>query len=590
MTMFLALVSGTRRGRARLRRAYVRIVGITAVTAVVALAPGVVVKSAAAQTLPATTAGLATTITGVVTLVWGDGSPERPVSIGPLAILMDAAGHDVELKLDDSMLGRVGGLLSLNRRRVTVTGLWTTASAGRTTAAVVVTDLHFEDGLGPAAPEAVTGAQPWVSIMCKFSDVSAEPQTLSYFQGMYASTYPGIDHFWRQVSYDNVNIVGSNASGWYTLPHPRSYYIVNDSANLDALFADCTGVADPYVNFAPYVGINMMFNDTLDCCAWGGGYWATLDGVTKSWRVTWEPPWGYANSSVISHEMGHGFGLPHSSFDRSIVYDNCWDVMSDTWNCNTMDPTYGKLGQHTISFHKDLLGWFRAPEKLTLNVGQSTSASLERLATPGWPIAKMVQVPIAGSSSHFYTIEARQTVAYDGGLPGDAVIVSGDLGAHGIAILSVREGLEFESRIESDSAPVHEVVLDLLKAGIEIHCLRDLTRGGLATSLIEIAESSRLHVEISERAVSVEENVCGACEILGLDPLYLANEGRFVAFVPATSAEQALRIMRAHPVCAASVRIGTVSESPAALVTLQSRIGTKRILDMHSGEQLPRIC
>ena len=423
MTMFLALVSGTRRGRARLRRAYVRIVGITAVTAVVALAPGVVVKSAAAQTLPATTAGLATTITGVVTLVWGDGSPERPVSIGPLAILMDAAGHDVELKLDDSMLGRVGGLLSLNRRRVTVTGLWTTASAGRTTAAVVVTDLHFEDGLGPAAPEAVTGAQPWVSIMCKFSDVSAEPQTLSYFQGMYASTYPGIDHFWRQVSYDNVNIVGSNASGWYTLPHPRSYYIVNDSANLDALFADCTGVADPYVNFAPYVGINMMFNDTLDCCAWGGGYWATLDGVTKSWRVTWEPPWGYANSSVISHEMGHGFGLPHSSFDRSIVYDNCWDVMSDTWNCNTMDPTYGKLGQHTISFHKDLLGWFRAPEKLTLNVGQSTSASLERLATPGWPIAKMVQVPIAGSSSHFYTIEARQTVAYDGGLPGDAVIV-----------------------------------------------------------------------------------------------------------------------------------------------------------------------
>jgi len=123
-----------------------------------------------------------------------------------------------------------------------------------------------------------------------------------------------------------------------------------------------------------------------------------------------------------------------------------------------------------------------------------------------------------------------------------------------------------------------------------VHCLRDLTRGGLATTLIEIAESSRLHIDISERDIAVEESVYGACEILGLDPLYLANEGRMVAFVPATHADRALQILRDHPVCAAAARIGTVSKSPAALVTLQSRIGTKRILDMHSGEQLPRIC
>jgi hydrogenase expression/formation protein HypE len=112
----------------------------------------------------------------------------------------------------------------------------------------------------------------------------------------------------------------------------------------------------------------------------------------------------------------------------------------------------------------------------------------------------------------------------------------------------------------------------------------------LATTLIEIAESSRLHVEIRERDIAVEESVNGACEILGLDPLYLANEGRFVAFVPVAQSQQALEILHSHSVSGRATLIGTVSEAPAALVTLQSRIGTRRILDMHSGEQLPRIC
>jgi hydrogenase expression/formation protein HypE len=174
--------------------------------------------------------------------------------------------------------------------------------------------------------------------------------------------------------------------------------------------------------------------------------------------------------------------------------------------------------------------------------------------------------------------------------PNDAVLLSGDVGRHGVAIMAVREGLQFGTTIETDCAPLSGPVLALLAAGIDVHCLRDLTRGGLATSLIEIAESSHLHIEISERAVAVEENVCGACEILGLDPFYLANEGRFVAFVPDAQADKAVEILRSHPVSSGAVRIGTVSEVADKMVTLQSRIGTKRILDMHSGEQLPRIC
>ncbi|MBN2573310.1 MAG: hydrogenase expression/formation protein HypE [Deltaproteobacteria bacterium] len=174
--------------------------------------------------------------------------------------------------------------------------------------------------------------------------------------------------------------------------------------------------------------------------------------------------------------------------------------------------------------------------------------------------------------------------------PGDAILLSGDVGRHGVAVMAVREGLKFDSPIETDCAPLCAPVLALFAAGIEVHCLRDLTRGGLATGLVEIAESSRLHLAIDEAAIRVEEGVAGACEILGLDPLYLANEGRFVAFLPAAQAERALAVLRHHPTSGHAARIGSVADAPPALVTLQSRIGTKRILDMLSGEQLPRIC
>ena len=174
--------------------------------------------------------------------------------------------------------------------------------------------------------------------------------------------------------------------------------------------------------------------------------------------------------------------------------------------------------------------------------------------------------------------------------PGDAVIVSGDLGRHGMAIMAVREGLEFESQIESDSAAVHEPVLGLIKAGVEIHCLRDLTRGGLASALNEIAEAAGVKIAIQQNAVSVRADVSAACEILGLDVLHVANEGRFVAFVSAQEVESALAILRQHEVSGNSVVIGRVIEKSAPLVTVKSTLGVSRILDMPSGEQLPRIC
>jgi hydrogenase expression/formation protein HypE len=173
---------------------------------------------------------------------------------------------------------------------------------------------------------------------------------------------------------------------------------------------------------------------------------------------------------------------------------------------------------------------------------------------------------------------------------GDSILLSGDIGRHGIAIMAVREGLEFETTIESDCAPVAGLVLGLMEAGIEIHCLRDLTRGGLASALVEIADAGKIHLSIHESAIPVRDDVRGACEILGFDPLYVANEGRFIAFVPSRDVERALALMRAHPLGAGASLIGAAGSDPPGLVTMRSSIGANRIVDMLSGEQLPRIC
>lgn len=181
-------------------------------------------------------------------------------------------------------------------------------------------------------------------------------------------------------------------------------------------------------------------------------------------------------------------------------------------------------------------------------------------------------------------IEHGRVIAPHQVQPGDSVILSGDIGRHGMAVMAVREGLEFESEIESDCAPVAGAVLALLDAGIEVRCLRDLTRGGLASALVEIAGAAQVRIHLDESAVPVNEDVRAACEILGLDPMYVANEGRFVAFVTPQDTERALNILGAE----ASV-IGHVSEG-SSKVTLRSAIGATRIVDMLSGEQLPRIC
>ena len=175
--------------------------------------------------------------------------------------------------------------------------------------------------------------------------------------------------------------------------------------------------------------------------------------------------------------------------------------------------------------------------------------------------------------------------------PGDAVLISGAIAVHGIAILSVREGLAFETTLESDTAPLNGLVEALLRAaGPKVHVLRDPTRGGVSSTLNEIAASARVGMVLEETGIPIWDEVKGACEILGLDPLYVANEGKCLAIVASGAAEAALEAMRSHPLGREAAIVGQVVEEHPGTVILRSRVGGRRVVDMLSGEQLPRIC
>ena len=187
-------------------------------------------------------------------------------------------------------------------------------------------------------------------------------------------------------------------------------------------------------------------------------------------------------------------------------------------------------------------------------------------------------------------VAAGVSVGADRAVPGDAVILSGPIGLHGIAIMSVREGLGFEVEIASDTQPLNALVAAIVAACPDVHVLRDPTRGGLASALNEIAAASQMGVDLHEEAIPIPGPVRAACEMLGLDPLHVANEGKLVAIVPAATTEAVLRAMRALPEGAEAVEIGRIVADHPAMVTVRTIVGSQRIVDMLVGEQLPRIC
>lgn len=392
---------------------YLKIVFLTAMII------GVFTASVASST--AAPSNRAMTFTGIFTIVWGDPIPGSNLESTITYWLTDAQGNIREILLDENMARPHGGTLALDRQRVTLVG--TTIARpdgdGRPPLFRVQAIQKTERITSPT----LTGAQPWISIGCKFADVSDEPRTLAYLQSMYGSIFPGLDHYWREQSYNNINLTGSDAVGWFILPHTKAYYTdPNGSMNLVLVAGDCTAAADPSVYFPPYVGINLMFNAAIEGRAFATtGYYMNRDGETRMWRLTWLPPQGFREISVTEHEMGHTFGLPHSSGNYGYTYDSPWDVMSDpNYNCTDFrDPTFACWGQHTIGYHKSIPGW-TTPQWIE---NDTQSLTLEPIASLPGAASKVIFIPISDSTSHFYSVELRRHVGYDVKLPGEGVII-----------------------------------------------------------------------------------------------------------------------------------------------------------------------
>ncbi len=385
---------------------------------------------AAAQTTPDSIS-----LTGYIVTLHSDPPPDSAAQPQQVTLLQTATGSNLaQLSLDPA------AAVARRGQQVQVTGhlaASTAASQAFNAPLLQVTGIELA---GSAAVQTAgmpaTGAQPWINLLCQFSDNNTAPYTPAQYQSLFSSTYPGLDHYWRQISYDQINLTGTAVvSRWYVLPLPRAGYIPSSGpANLELLFNDCTAAADADVNFTQYTGINLMFNDWLDCCAWGGEQTATLDGLTKTWSVTWLPPWSQT-FTYLAHEMGHGFGLLHSSGPSAnppsgtAIYISQWDVMSKSQgSCQVKDKNFGCLPPGTIAHQLELAGWMPENRIATVQPGQIVTLTLDRLRQPpsstGYLMAK---IPIGDISGHHYTVEARFRLLghsnYDQNIPASTIVI-----------------------------------------------------------------------------------------------------------------------------------------------------------------------
>ncbi len=321
----------------------------------------------------------------------------------------------------------------------------------------------------------------------------------------------------------------------------------------------------------------------------------------------------------LSHELTTSIILPVfnspelASLDDGAVFNTSAEKLAFSTDTYTVDPIFfpgGNIGDLAVNGTVNDIAMCGASPRylsvgLMLEEGFRLADLREIIQTMGKAAAEAKISIVTGdtkvvpkgaldkifiNTSGLGVVHDGQNVSCKNAAPGDVVILSGSMADHGVTILARREGLSFDVSVQSDSAPLNHLTRQMFATGGTIHVLRDPTRGGVATALNEIAAESQVGIKILEETLPVKSEVAGMCELLGLDPLYLANEGKLLAFVAPQDADNVLAAMRADPVAKEACVIGEVIDENPGRVFMQTRIGGQRIVDMLAGEQLPRIC
>jgi uncharacterized repeat protein (TIGR01451 family) len=375
---------------------------------------------------------------GQIALLYGDqveGGKLRKTTV--IAFLLTESGEQFRLQMAPELLAASGGWEAVAGMHAEVAG---TAGADGALHAASVTPLAGENLL-PAARLPVLGNQRWILLACRGAGAAVVHETPApFYDGVLGSDPYGADHFWRELSYGKIDLAGSRSEGWFDLPEPAAAYEVNEygmrSLDPEKALRDCTAAADPTVDFSPYTGIILLvpLEPQAMSSFWlfGGHGPVAVDGQSRGMGLVWLPLEigdGFAPHTTgadgLMHELGHAFGLPHSSGGYEDTYDSVWDLMSmsGAGTCARDGAVkYSCAGQHTIGVHKEWLGWLEPDQVLTLGANTAADVLLRPLAQPGDRGVLLIRSPIDGAG-RTYTVEARMQRGYDKVLPAEAVIM-----------------------------------------------------------------------------------------------------------------------------------------------------------------------
>ncbi|HSJ05159.1 MAG TPA: putative Ig domain-containing protein [Longimicrobiales bacterium] len=370
-----------------------------------------------------------TQVTGTWHTTWIDPKdPREPALQVPTLAADDGRIYIVDVA--SSELERFGGGLGLAGRRVTVRleGGPVPDFAAQTSGArprlrvAAVEQVHGRPAFeaDPLLAAATVGpeesATPYVTLLCRFPDIDWVPNEREHYASIMAASFPGVTHYWEHVSAGSISMAGSTTHGWYTLPRPSSEYVMPGNWASAELERDCMAAADGDVHFPDYAGINVQTNYDFGK-SWASVTFSDLDGMTRLYRLTILSDW--AGMGSYAHEIGHTFGLPHSSGPYSLVYDSHWDVMSRSSGFSHPGSPHW-MGAHTIAYHRDRLGWIAPGRRFVAPPGTSTLVLAQDI-NGGGSHPQMVVIPLPDGA--YYTLEARRQAGYDAGLPGDAVVI-----------------------------------------------------------------------------------------------------------------------------------------------------------------------